>query len=148
MVEIDYLLRLGLTLFLAAIIGLEREREDKPAGLRTTIFVSLGACLAAILSLELVKIFNQLEGQNLRFNFARIAAYTIAGIGFLGGGIIMKKEKRLEGITTAAVLWLLVINSLLIGYGSYLLGTIVGLSTFLILKLKYVEIKLKKRGQI
>lgn len=137
--NLEYLKSIGLVILISALIGLEREREDKPAGLRTILLVSLGACLASILSLKLVEIAEGISLNGLQLNFTRISAYVIAGIGFLGGGVIMKKQNHLEGITTASVLWIIVVNSLLIGYGNYFLGALMGLLIYGILKLKYLE---------
>lgn len=136
---LEYLESIGLVLLVGSLVGLERERESKEAGLRTIMLVSLGSCLASILSLELVRIAETYTFEGLRVNLMRIASYSIAGIGFLGGGVIMKKGKHLEGITTASVLWVIVINSLLIGYGNYFLGGLIGILIYGILKLKYLE---------
>ena len=107
---------------LSALIGVEREYSHKPAGLRTHILVGMGAALFAILSLH------GFPGGDP----ARIAAYVVAGIGFIGGGAIIQTQNKVQGITTAASLWLTAAVGLAAGAGLYLLaliGALAGLAT-------------------
>lgn len=118
------------------LIGLERERNDKPAGLRTCMLVCLGTTMFTIITLLLNKF-----GQS--YDLSRIPAYTIAGIGFLGSGVIILRKGKAEGITTAGVLWGLVGIGILIGIGEFILASICTLCVFGILMLKYVEVKIR-----
>ena len=94
----------GKQLFLAAIVGLiigfDRAMRGKTASLRTFSMIAVGSCLFTILSLD---------GSNAMYGRAdvtRIAAQIVSGVGFLGGGVIFKTADRVEGITTAAMIWL------------------------------------------
>ena len=90
-------IRLLIAGVLGAIIGYERELRSKGAGIRTHVLVALGSALFMIIS--------QYGFENAaRFDAARVAAGVVGGLGFLGGGIIMK-NKRVNGLTTAAGLW-------------------------------------------
>ena len=131
-----YLSKFGIALICGGIIGLEREGQDKPAGLRTCMLVTLAATMVMIFSQLLVSIGSTMDA-------SRVPAYMLSGIGFLGAGIIMAKQNKVEGITTAAILLVLVPMGLLIGMGEYVLGSVVSIICFLVLKLKFFEIKCK-----
>ena len=90
----NLLMQLSLSVILGTLIGLERQWRQRMAGLRTNALVSLGATLFSILS---IKIGNGAD--------ARIAAYIVSGIGFLGAGVIMKDNVNVRGLNTAATLW-------------------------------------------
>jgi putative Mg2+ transporter-C (MgtC) family protein len=94
------LLRMIGTLLLAALlggmVGFERERRDRPAGLRTHILVCLGASLITLVSSHMA---------GTRSDPGRIAAQIVSGIGFLGAGTIMRQGNVVRGLTTAASLW-------------------------------------------
>jgi putative Mg2+ transporter-C (MgtC) family protein len=92
---LDLMLRLLAALVLGAIIGLERERQERAAGLRTVTMVSLGSCLFTIVG---------------AYGFAqtdpsRVAAQIVTGIGFLGAGTIFLRKDLVRGLTTAATIW-------------------------------------------
>lgn len=97
---------------LGAAIGYEREMRAKGAGLRTHVLVALGACLFMIISQHG---FSGAE----KFDAARIAAGVVGGLGFLGGGIIMKTSNHVSGLTTAAGLWVTGAVGLSMGCGLY-----------------------------
>jgi putative Mg2+ transporter-C (MgtC) family protein len=91
----DLMLRLLVALALGAIVGLERERQERAAGLRTVTMVSLGSCLFTIIG---------------AYGFAntdpsRVAAQIVTGIGFLGAGTIFLRKDLVRGLTTAATIW-------------------------------------------
>lgn len=81
---------------LGAVVGMERERGDHPAGLRTHILVCVGAALITLVSREMA---------GTRFDPGRIAAQIVSGIGFLGAGTILRQGTLVRGLTTAASLW-------------------------------------------
>jgi len=122
------LLKILLSITLSIPIGLEREKQDKPAGLRTIMLVCLGTTVFTLLG-------NQFKGiQN--FDGLRLVYAAIVGIGFLGSGTIIKREADIEGITTASTLWAIVALGILIGFGYYLLAIIVSILIYLMLKIK------------
>src|SRR5436853_5744757 len=98
------LLRLGSALLLGALVGLERERGERAAGLRTHALVALGACLVMIVSV-------------LGFADSRIAAQVVSGIGFLGAGTILLRKEVVKGLTTAAAIWIVAAIGLACGVG-------------------------------
>lgn len=108
-----------IKLFLAAIlggaIGFEREVHNRPAGFRTHILVTIGSSLLMILSMNM--------GPNS--DPSRIAAQVVSGIGFLGAGTILRTGNNIEGLTTAASLWVCSAIGLSVGSGFYLGGIFV-----------------------
>lgn len=117
----EQIIRLILAVILGLVIGFERERAHKPAGLRTHMLVCLGSCLFTIVS--------------LRFSLdpARIAAGIVAGIGFIGAGAIIAEREKIVGITTAASLWVTSAIGLALGIGDYILAVMATALTVLIL---------------
>jgi len=111
----ELLLRLILAGILGGAVGFERERHNRPAGLRTHILVCLGSALVMIVS---VVGFSGALGP--RGDQARIAAQVVSGIGFLGAGTIMRQGSSVRGLTTAASLWVVAAVGLATGIGLYL----------------------------
>ena len=110
------IIRMLVALALGALIGYERELRAKGAGVRTHILVALGAALFMIISQ------NGFAGAD-RFDAARVAAGVVTGIGFLGGGIIMKKN-HVFGLTTAAGLWVTGAIGMAAGCGMFLMAAV------------------------
>lgn len=114
--EIQLIIRMLVALALGALIGYERELRAKGAGVRTHILVALGAALFMIISQY------GFSGAD-RFDAARVAAGVVTGIGFLGGGIIMKKN-HVFGLTTAAGLWVTGAIGMAAGCGLFLMAAV------------------------
>ncbi len=110
--------QLLLAALLSGLIGIDRERHANAAGLRTHMLVGVGACLISVLS---VAVFPD--------DPARIAAQIVVGIGFLGGGTIIKEGSSIQGLTTAASIWATAAVGLAIGLGAWLIAIV---STLLI----------------
>ena len=108
------ILPLILALLAGSVIGAEREYRSKSAGLRTIIFICLGASVFTMLSLKLGSPINQ----------DRFAANIITGIGFIGAGVIFKEENRVTGLTTAAIIWVAAAIGVCIGSGYYFIALI------------------------
>jgi len=125
--EIQILLRIIVGAVLGAIVGLERERDDQPAGLRTHMILVIGATLAMVLSVNLGYLFAR---PGTPADPARLAAQVISGIGFLGAGAILRYGYNVKGLTTATSLWTMAIVGLAVGAGYYLVAVV---STILIL---------------
>src|SRR5579875_2879074 len=98
------LLRLGLALVLGACVGLERERGERSAGLRTNALVALGSSLIMIVST--FGFADILGTNNVVLDPSRIAAQVVSGIGFLGGRRILLRKEEVKGLTTAAAIGL------------------------------------------
>jgi putative Mg2+ transporter-C (MgtC) family protein len=108
--------RLVLAGVLGGLIGLERELKSKPAGLRTTLLICIGAAMFTHLSLVLAEMGG--DG-GFRADPARLAAQIIPGIGFIGAGAILHARGRVTGVTTAATLWVVTAIGIAVGAGAY-----------------------------
>ena len=119
----DVLLRLVVSTAIGLLIGLERERHHRPAGMKTHIMVCLGATVVSLIQaqmvaqvIESVKANPQLSSV-LSADLGRMGAQVISGIGFLGAGTILVKKGSIKGLTTAATLWLTACIGLAVGMG-------------------------------
>lgn len=128
----ELVLRLALALVFGAFIGWDREAHRKPAGLRTHMMVSLGAASFMLVTMELVRAAAS-DGQGARPDPTRIIEGVTAGIGFLGGGSIIQSRGSVEGITTAAGLWVVGAIGVACGGGHYVLATTTAIFAFAIL---------------
>lgn len=113
----ETLIRLVLAVFLGGVVGWERERHDKAAGLRTHILVSVASALVMIVS---TYGFNSvLSRESTVLDPSRVAAGVVTGIGFLGAGIIIFRRDVVVGLTTAAGIWAVSAIGLAVGGGLY-----------------------------
>jgi len=121
------LARLAVAAALGAVIGLERELDEKAAGLRTHILVALGSALFTLVS---AYGFSEFIGKDhVSYDPSRIAAQIVTGIGFLGAGVIFRSGFNVRGLTTAASLWLVAAIGMAAGAGYWqgaVIGTVVG----------------------
>ncbi|MFC7392690.1 MgtC/SapB family protein [Scopulibacillus cellulosilyticus] len=117
---IDLIARLFAAGILGALIGFEREKHFKEAGLRTHFLVALGSALTMVVSKYA---FNDvLHNDAIELDPSRIAAQVVSGIGFLGAGTILVQRQSVSGLTTAAGLWSTAGVGLTIGAGMYVVG--------------------------
>jgi putative Mg2+ transporter-C (MgtC) family protein len=135
--DAEIVVRIITAVLLGAIVGYEREKSKKPAGLRTHIFVSMGACLFTIASFYLLP--ESIEGS---FDSTRIAAGVVAGISFIGAGSIIALKGDVKGLTTAASLWVVSAIGLILGIGNYVLPILATIIAFIVLRLDKIEKKL------
>jgi putative Mg2+ transporter-C (MgtC) family protein len=140
--QLDLSARLLIAAALGALIGLEREIHQHPAGMRTHLLLALGA--AAFTELSMFA-FNDVIGRpDIDLDPSRVAAQIVSGIGFLGGGAIIKYGTSIRGLTTAASLWATASVGMAIGGGLLLLGTVAALLMLLSLgPLNYVVNRLR-----
>lgn len=108
--------QVSFAFIIGAIIGLEREFRSKPAGFRTMILISVGSCLYTILSKE-----------SNTTSPDRIASNIVTGIGFIGAGVIFKEGITVNGLTTAALIWITAALGMAIGYHNYPLAVVVSI---------------------
>ena len=120
------LIRILVSFAIGAIVGIERETHNQPAGLRTHILISIGSTIAMLVSIYIPQTFTQFQNGDP----GRIAAQVVSGIGFLGAGAILKFGGNVKGLTTAASIWAMAALGLAVGAGMYLIGFI-GLSVIL-----------------
>ena len=128
--------RMLLSVLCGGIIGIEREFKRRPAGFRTHILISLGACTAILTNLYIFQVMH------LYTDVARLGAQVVAGIGFIGAGtIIVTKRQRVKGLTTAAGLWASAIIGLACGAGyvecAVFATLMVMLAELVLIKLEY-----------
>lgn len=113
--DISVALRLLLALLMGGLIGMERGRHGRAAGMRTHVLVCLGSCMTALVGVYILQYINPAE------NVTRIAAQVISGIGFLGAGtILIRNQAIITGLTTAAGVWCTATIGIALGYGFYL----------------------------
>ena len=129
--EWEYLIRITLAALCGGIIGYEREKRLKNAGIRTHILVSMSAALMMVISKYG---FNDvLSNTGIGIDASRVAASVVSAIGFLGAGVIFVRKENTIGVTTAAGLWSTVGLGLAIGAGMYVTGTVF---TFMVLAIQ------------
>ena len=127
---IDQALFLSAAAGLGSLIGLEREIHGQPAGLRTHMILSMGAALAAILSIAYSSF---ISNPALPSDPGRIVAQVVSGVGFLGAGAIMKMGVTVKGLTTASSLWTTAIIGIACGSGYLQLAGVAAVLVFVIL---------------
>lgn len=127
------LTKLLVSVLIGLSIGRERKKHEKSGGSRTMAIMCLSACVLAVMSQELVKIYD--------FDFARLMQGALQGISFIGMGLIWKNKDGVEGLTTASTLFGVVILGFLIGLDFWLLGISTAVLILLILESKYWKIK-------
>ena len=135
--------RLILSMLLGMIVGAERKRKGQTAGIRTFALISMGACLAMLLSIYVPQVYLGLKNGDP----GRIAAQVITGIGFLGGGAMIHMKGAVRGLTTAAGIWMTAIIGMSIGIGMYLISIVATLLVLVTLIVFEQYGKRRKLGQ-
>jgi putative Mg2+ transporter-C (MgtC) family protein len=124
-----YIGRLVIALLVGGLLGLQREIEGKPAGMRTNMLMCVGSCLLMILSIEISR------STGAQADPTRIAAQIMTGIGFLGAGAILKSRLAVTGLTSAATIWFVAATGIALGAGAYFLALLATGLVFLTLSL-------------
>src|SRR3954452_1880068 len=132
--QLELSLRLVVAFVVGAIIGIERERRAKAAGLRTHMLVAGGSAIFTVASLTL---FGSDQG--------RVAAQIVTGIGFLGAGAIIRSGASVSGLTTSATIWVAAGLGMLAGGGSYLLAIVSAVLTIIALRIPHKQLRRKHR---
>lgn len=115
--------RLALTVAAGSLIGINREAGGHPAGFRTTLLVGLAACLAMIQANLLLATTGKTDQSFAVMDTLRFPLGVLTGVGFIGGGAILKRGDMITGVTTAATLWIMTAIGLCIGGGQWIVGT-------------------------
>ncbi|MBN8204244.1 MgtC/SapB family protein [Bacillus sp. CMF12] len=119
--EIEILMKLGISAVLGLVIGLERELKRKPVGLKTSLVISIVSCLLTIVSIESAYMFPGNDDINITMDPLRLAAQIVSGIGFLGAGVILRRgNDSISGLTTAALIWGAAGIGIAVGAGFYI----------------------------
>jgi putative Mg2+ transporter-C (MgtC) family protein len=122
------ILRIGGAALLGAIVGFEREAEQKPAGLRTIMLITLGATLAMLMAQRLSDFIQIDPDLDMTLNPTRLLGALMQGVGFLGAGTIFMHKRTVHGLTTAAAVWAMAVVGAAVGVGDWVLaisGTVV-----------------------
>jgi len=140
--QIESILQLLLAVVLGALIGYERERKGKEAGLRTFSLVALGTCFFTITAIYFSTI-QVSSGLAIGIDPTRVIQAVAIGIGFIGSGLIIQRKAHIEGLTTAAALWATAALGVGIGLKLYYLSVVTAVLIIIILVvLQKVERKL------
>ena len=123
--NVDNLISILAALLLGGILGLEREYNGKPAGIRTHILICVGAAIFTIISMNITK--------NTGADASRIIAQIVTGVGFIGAGAIIQDRGGVYGLTSAAAIWLAAAIGVACGSGFYLLAIAATLIAALVL---------------
>jgi putative Mg2+ transporter-C (MgtC) family protein len=129
----DIALRLALTLISSAMIGFNRGSRGHAAGLRTTILVGLAGSAAMIQANILLSVAGKTPASFGVMDLMRLPLGILTGVGFIGGGTILKRGDLVTGVTTAATLWIVTVIGLCLGGGQLWLGMVVTLLTIITL---------------
>ncbi len=126
---IQIFFQIVLSAILGMAIGAEREHRHRSAGLRTYTLVAIGSCLFTILS---IYGFSAVGGK-MAYDPSRIASQIVVGIGFIGAGMIVLRENKAEGLTTAAGVWTTAAVGMAVGLGFYFVAIFVTILIFTVL---------------
>ena len=138
-------LSLMLTFLFCGLLGAERERRGKGAGLRTHLLVGVGSCVIMIISIYGFPVFTD-GTQYATRDIARLAAQVVTGIGFLGAGVIIHRSTGVKGLTTAATVWLAMAIGLACGSMNFILaGATVVFIMVALLTFRKVDGRIKKK---
>ena len=144
-------LRLFLTLLAGTLIGINRGEHGRPAGLPTTLLVCLAASLAMIQTNMLLGTAGRSPNSFVTLDLMRLPLGILSGMGFIGGGVILKRDNLVMGVTTAATLWFVTVVGLCFGGGQIVLGLIaltIGLIVLTVLKWFETWIPHEKQGTL
>jgi putative Mg2+ transporter-C (MgtC) family protein len=148
----DIVIRLVLSIAAGMVIGTERERNQRPAGIKTHILVCMGATLVSLMQVHMSLDVLKLAGASselaavVKSDSGRLGAQVISGIGFLGAGTIIRNRGNVRGLTTAATLWMVACVGLAIGMGYYVMSIVaVALVLFMLTSLKLIQRFIRNR---
>jgi putative Mg2+ transporter-C (MgtC) family protein len=134
-------LRLFLTILAGTLIGINRGEHGRPAGLRTTLLVCLAASPAMIQTNLLLGTAGKYPDSFVTLDLMRLPLGILSGMGFIGGGVIIKRDNLIMGVTTAATLWFVTVLGLCFGGGQIALGlTALAIGMIVLSGLKWLEV--------
>jgi len=137
MLPVDLLVRILVGSCLGGVIGYERDRHGRPAGLRTHMIVALASATFMVISTRFVYLQHYAKEDLVNVDASRIAASIVTGIGFLAGGAIMRTGITVQGLTTAAALWLVAAIGMASGAGMFAIAvfvTVVGVIALTVMR--------------
>ncbi len=138
-------LRLALSVIAGALIGLDRGERGRPAGLRTTLLVCLAAAVAMIQANLLLGTTGKSGDSFITLDLMRLPLGILTGMGFIGGGAILRRDGLVLGVTTAATLWFVTVMGLCFGGGQIKLGiAALALGMMVLEGLRWVDYRMKQ----
>lgn len=145
MSEMEIFLRLALAVILGGVIGFNRKRHSKPAGIRTMALISLGCATFTLIGIEAVIQLAALQAgaesltasltTGVNLDSSRIIAGIVGGVGFLGAGAIIQSRGKIQGMTSAASIWVTATIGVSVGLGLYSLAAATTFLAFIVLVL-------------
>lgn len=139
-IALFFLPKLTVSLFCGILVGWDRERGHKDAGIKDLVFFSTGVTLFTALAFWIHATMPVTDP-------TRILGQVITGLGFIGAGVIFKHDDKIRGITTATMIWFCSAVGMMVGYGLYLLPVILAIGTVILsFVLDIIEDLLKKDG--
>jgi len=142
----DIALRIALAVIAGAAVGFNREARSEAAGLRTTVLVCLAACIAMVLSNELLSTTGRTLKSFVQIDVLRFPLGVLSGIGFIGAGAIVRRGDVVQGVTTAATLWFMTCVGLSLGAGEYGLGIAATVIALLVLwALRWADLRIPRK---
>lgn len=142
-IDIEMFVRLFIATILGLLIGLEREIKRKSLGLRTILVISIVSCLLTIVSIQSSYLFPETNFAEIRMDPLRLAAQIVSGVGFLGAGVILRREDdTVTGLTTAAIVWGAAGIGITTGAGFYLEA--IGGVALLLVSLKLIPVAVNR----
>ncbi len=136
-IDWELLIRIGVGSLLGGVIGYERDLHGRPAGLRTHMIVALASATFMVISTHFVYLQHYGTSDLIEVDASRIGASIVTGMGFLAGGAIMRTGISVQGLTTAAALWLVGAIGMASGAGMYVIAvfvTLVGVGALTVLR--------------
>ena len=143
-------LRIVAAVIFGAIIGVEREMKNRPAGMRTHVLVCLGAALIGLVEQQTISHVVALGSSHINVSVGRLTAQIVSGVGFLGAGTIIIADRRISGLTTAASLWCAACLGLAVGAGFTTMALVACLVVMVVLTMmqRIVHVNTYKRLEI
>ena len=144
------LFRILAAVVMGAIIGIDREVKNRPAGMRTHVLVCLGSTLIGLVEQQTIAHVVALGSSQINVSVGRLTAAVVSGVGFLGAGTIIFNDRRISGLTTAASLWCAACLGLAAGAGYTTMAFVSCLAVMVVLKLmqRIVHVKTYKRLEV
>ena len=141
------LMRIGVAVVIGAVIGIEREIKNRPAGMRTHVLVCVGAALVSLIESQTVADVVALGNASIGVSMGRITTSVVSGVGFLGAGTIFMSDRKISGLTTAACTACI---GLAVGSGYILMAVAAGVIVLVILRLmqRIVHVNTLKRLEV
>ncbi len=142
--------RITVAVFMGALIGVDREKKSRPAGMRTHVLVCLGAALISLVEQHTVAYVVTLGSPHINVSMGRLTCAIVSGVGFLGAGTIVIAQRRITGLTTAASLWCAACLGLAAGSGFTTMALVSCVVVMVVLRLmqRIVHVHTYKRLEV